>query len=178
LTEDFVATQSVFLVSRGILLLLLSGDAFARDMLTPPPARADESAQVQRGRYMVQIGGCNDCHTQGYAENSGAVDEKHWLLGSSLGWSGPWGTTYPANLRLLAQNFTESQWLVMARSQWRPPMPWFNLRAMSDEDLGAIYRYIRHMGPAGEPAPAYVPPDRKPMTPVVSFGPSPPPGIQ
>ncbi len=44
---------------------------------------------------------------------------------------------------------------------------------MSDDDLGAIYRYLRYLGPAGERAPAYVPPDRKPMSPVVTFGPAP-----
>jgi hypothetical protein len=43
----------------------------------------------------------------------------------------------------------------------RPPMPWFNLRAMHDADLVAIHRYLRSLGPRGEPAPAYVPPGGK-----------------
>ena len=41
-------------------------------------------ADVQRGRYLVQIGGCNDCHTPGYANANGKVDEKLWLTGDKL----------------------------------------------------------------------------------------------
>lgn len=52
-------------------------------------------------------------------------------------------------------------------------MPWFNVRAMTDADLRALYRYVRHLGPAGKPAPAYLPPDQAPGAPVVEF-PAPP----
>jgi hypothetical protein len=53
-------------------------------------------------------------------------------------------------------------------------MPWFNLRDMTESDVRAIYRYIRHLGPAGGEAPAYVPPDKEPKPPFVTF-PAPPP---
>ncbi len=56
--------------------------------------------QVERGRYLIQIAGCNDCHTANYAPSGGKVPEKEWLTGDALGWRGPWGTTYPTNLRL------------------------------------------------------------------------------
>jgi mono/diheme cytochrome c family protein len=135
--------------------------------------KKEMSADAKRGRYLVQIAGCNDCHTPGYTANASKVDEKLWLTGDMLGWRGPWGTTYPANLRLVVQNLTEAQWLKHARNEWRPPMPWFNLHDMTDGDLRAIYRYIRHLGPAGEPAPVYVPPDKEPNPPFVQF-PAPP----
>ena len=131
------------------------------------------NADVKRGKYLVQTAGCNDCHTPGYPPSNGKVDEKLWLTGDKLGWRGPWGTTYPANLRLSAANMTEAQWLVRARSEMRPPMPWFNMRDMTDRDVRAIYRYLRFMGPVGEPAPSYVPPDRTPNPPFVQF-PAPP----
>ena len=134
------------------------------------------SDAAKRGRYLVQITGCNDCHTPGYAPMESKVDEKLWLTGDGLGWRGPWGTTYPANLRLVAASMTEEQWVVRARSpQLRPPMPWFNVRDMSDRDVKAIYAYLRYMGPAGQPAPTYVPPDQTPKGPFVQF-PAPPPG--
>lgn len=126
-------------------------------------------ADARRGRYLVRIGGCNDCHTPGYPMASGKVDEKLWLTGDSLGWRGPWGTTYPANLRLVAQKLTEDQWVTSARRELRPPMPWFNLRDMADRDLRAIYRYLKYVGPAGVPAPAYVPPGDEPKPPYVQF---------
>jgi len=44
-------------------------------------------------------------------------------------------------------------------------MPWFNLNAINEQDSLAMYEYIRHLGPAGAPAPAYVPPDQSPKTP-------------
>jgi len=58
-------------------------------------------------------------------------------------------------LRLRLDTMTEAQWLVYARNlRTRPPMPWFALAEQTDEDLRALYAYIRHLGPAGQPAPA------------------------
>ena len=51
----------------------------------------------------------------------------------------------------------------------RPPMPWWNLRAMSDEELSAIYRYVRAAGPAGRLMPAALPPGQAPAPPFVQF---------
>ncbi len=121
-------------------------------------AHAADDATLARGRYVVRIGGCNDCHTPGYPQSGGTVPEREWLTGVPVGWRGPWGTTYAANLRLAVQTVGEDQWLVYARTERRPPMPWFALRDMSDDDLRAMYRYIRSLGPAGQPMPAYLPP--------------------
>ena len=88
-----------------------------------------------------------------------------------MGFQGPWGVSYPANLRLTVQSMTEAEWLVFARAERRPPMPWFNLRAMSDQDLTDIYRYIRSLGPAGAAAPAPVGPGGKVSTPYIDFVP-------
>ena len=44
---------------------------------------------------------------------------------------------------------------------------------MSDSDLRVVYRYIRHLGPAGAEAPAYVPPGQEPKPQYVQF-PAPP----
>lgn len=146
-----------------VALTILMSDSLAQ-------ASSGDPASLDRGRYLVQIGGCNDCHTPGYSQSAGQVPEAQWLTGDSLGWRGPWGTTYPANLRLYMQNLTEEQWLAVAHNlKTRPPMPWFDVRAMSTEDLGAIYRFIKSLGPAGKPAPAYVPPDREPKGPYILF---------
>ena len=140
----------------------------------PVYAQKSDDAQIKRGRYLVQIGGCNDCHTAGYAPSGGKVPEAQWLLGDALGWHGPWGTTYATNLRLYMQDLTEEQWVKKAKTlNARPPMPWFNVRAMTTADLRAMYRYIRSLGPGGNPAPAYLPPDKTPPEPVVRF-PAPP----
>jgi mono/diheme cytochrome c family protein len=119
----------------------------------------------------VATTGCNDCHTVGYPESGGKVPEAEWLTGSPVGFAGPWGTTYPANLRLTAQALSEEAWMVRARSALRPPMPWFSLRDMSDSDLRAMYRYIRSLGAKGTMAPAYVAPGGKVTTPYIEFVP-------
>jgi mono/diheme cytochrome c family protein len=150
-----------------VVMGLLAADAATAD----PAGTAVQDASVQRGRYLVQIGGCNDCHTAGYAEKAGDVPESEWLTGLAVGFQGPWGTSYPANLRLALQAMSEDQWLSYARVPRMPPMPWFNLRDMSDADLRAMYRYIRSLGAAGELAPPNAPPGGRVRTPVIVFVP-------
>lgn len=136
----------------------------------PAAAPAADAKSIERGRYLARIAGCNDCHTPGYAQAGGKVDEKLWLTGDTLGWQGAWGTTYPSNLRLVLAKMSEQEWVRVAKSaQYRPPMPWFALHDMSEADLRAIYRYVRHLGPAGEPAPAYLPPGQAAKGPVIAF---------
>ncbi|MCX7892288.1 MAG: cytochrome c [Burkholderiales bacterium] len=133
-------------------------------------APADKRA-LERGKYLARIGGCNDCHTAGYMERAGQVPESDWLAGSAVGFQGPWGTTYPANLRLLAQSMSEGQWVARFRTEMRPPMPWFNLKAMSDADVRALYAFVRSLGAKGDPMPAYVPPGQAVTTPYFVFVP-------
>lgn len=127
-------------------------------------------AEQQRGRYIVQIAGCNDCHTPNYAMSGGKVAEAEWLTGDRLGWNGPWGTTYPSNLRNYFSRVSEADWLKTARqANYRPPMPSSVLHDMSTADLRAVWRFVRALGPAGEEAPAYLPPTQQPEGPVVRF---------
>ncbi len=171
-------TKSSAAVSGTIAVLLLACTgpvalaAPAKPSATQPSA-ADARA-IERGRYLVKITGCNDCHTPGYGESAGKVAEAQWLTGDRLGWRGPWGTTYAANLRLHMAALSEDAWVKEAKTQeFRPPMPWYSLHAMTEPDLRAIYRFVRHLGPAGEPAPAYLPPNQEPPQPYVAF-PAPP----
>ena len=120
--------------AKGISVLLLASIASGSSVATAADKAADKR-QIDRGRYLATIGGCNDCHTPHYMERDGRIPEAEWLTGSAMGFQGPWGTTYPANLRLIAQNMTEAQWIARARAPMRPPMPWFNLAKMSDADL-------------------------------------------
>jgi hypothetical protein len=130
---------------------------------------------VAVGEYLVSIGGCNDCHTPGWNQNPGKIPVAQRLIGSPVGWNGPWGTSYPTNLRLLVQSMTLDAWVkYVAVMQPRPPMPWFNMRSMSDADQRAMYAYIRSLGPAGEAAPAALPPGQKPTTPYLDAMPRPP----
>ncbi len=133
-------------------------------------AKSPDTKQIERGRYLVKISGCNDCHTARYAQKAGKVPEQEWLTGDRVGWRGPWGTTYPSNLRTFMNAISESQWIKVAHTaEFRPPMPWFALHDMTEQDLRAIYRFVKHLGPSGDPAPAYLPPDQEPKGPYVLF---------
>jgi mono/diheme cytochrome c family protein len=126
--------------------------------------------QLEHGRYVVEIGGCNDCHTAGYANAGGQAAESDRLKGDTLGYRGPWGTTYPSNLRLSLGKMTEDQWVKYAKGlMTRPPMPWFNVRAMTEADLRALYQYVKSLGSSGSPAPAFVPPDKQPKQPYIQW---------
>jgi mono/diheme cytochrome c family protein len=149
--------------------LLLSLIAFAG--AAPAAETASDQQVLERGRYLAVTSGCNDCHTPEYMQTDGNVPEPAWFTGSPVGFQGPWGTSYPVNLRLHVQNITEAQWVERARRPMRPPMPWFNLRDMDDGDLVAIYRYLRALGPAGEPAPAAAAPGVAVTTPYFDFTP-------
>jgi mono/diheme cytochrome c family protein len=173
-----MSIDQVFIFAGAALTLAFTGTAAiaADPALAKKEPRASASLNAQdRGKYMLIVGGCNDCHTAEFAARGGDVPEREWLKGSSsLGFSGPWGTTYATNLRLSLSKFSEAQWIRYAKDlKARPPMPWFNLNQWTDADLRAFYKYVRSLGPPGEPAPAFVPPDAKPSTPFVQW-PAPP----
>lgn len=150
----------------------LLGFGFAALLAAPVSATdAPNKNMVERGRYIVATSGCNDCHTPGYMQKDGKVPESEWLTGEGMGWQGPWGTTYAANLRHSLSPLTEQQWLARARGEFRPPMPGFNLRAMTDADLKAIYHYVKSLPLKGDPVPAYVPPGGQVATPYINFTP-------
>lgn len=125
---------------------------------------------IARGKYLVEIGQCNDCHTSGFAPNGGTTPEAQWLLGDSLGFRGDWGTTYPINLRKYIGLISEDEWTIKAkRLKTRPPMPWWSINVMSEEDLRALYRYIRSLGIVESAVPSYVPPGMEPKTPYIQW---------
>jgi len=83
---------------------------------------ASESTRVERGKYLVSVLGCNDCHTplkvgpagpepdlsrflSGHPEHMGALHastaQGPWLwagAATNTAFSGPWGVSYAANL--------------------------------------------------------------------------------
>lgn len=156
----------------ALSLILLAG--FAASPAASAPS-VPSAAQIERGRYLSVIGSCNDCHTPGYAPSGGKVPEAQWMTGDALGFAGPWGTTYPSNLRLRLGGMSVDEFKAYARAlRTRPPMPYWALNTMSDADLEALWAFVRSLGPAGEPAPTALPPGHEAAGPVVRF-PVPPP---
>jgi hypothetical protein len=139
--------------------------------ISAPPVLAQE-ASVERGLYVSIVGGCHDCHTQGYNESGGKIDPAKALMGSTVGFRGPWGTTYPANLRIRVSQLPEANYLTkMKNIRTLPPMPWYNVQAMNETDVRSLYLYIKSLGDPGQPAPLALPPDEEPTTPFIQLAP-------
>jgi hypothetical protein len=80
------------------------------------------------------------------------------LSGSELGWTGPWGTSYPANLTPDNEtgigSYTEDDIVTAIRTGHKksgapilPPMPWPIYANFTDEDAYAVAAYIKTIPP-------------------------------
>jgi len=143
------------------------------------PAALTAEEKVARGRYLSTVSGCNDCHTPGTLW--GAPDTTRRLAGSELGWVGPWGVAYAANLTPDSTGlgtWTEEQIVHAIRTGNRPDgrqlagiMPWMNFAHFTDEDAGAIAAYLKSLPPVVHRVPAPVPPGQKAEGSLVVFPP-------
>ncbi len=153
------------------------GDAAADTAAGAPAPHVEAADPVAAGAYLVRVAGCNDCHTAGYLREHGQVPRSEWLTGSRVGFRGPWGTTYASNLRRTVRRVSEDEWVEMLATRDRkPPMPWFNVHALSERDARAMYRFIRGLGEPGDSVPAALPPGEDPETPFYEFVPQRPDG--
>ncbi|MDC0682783.1 cytochrome C [Sorangium atrum] len=158
----------------AVLLVSIGCAAVAR---VPASPRVTAGSPEEAGRYLILVGGCNDCHTPGWDRSSGRLPTSEWLTGSDVGYRGPWGTSYAANLRISTQNLSEEAWVRMFReAAGRPPMPWLNYVTLHEGDLVAMYRFIRSLGEKGVPAPRAVSPGEEPATPYILMIPQQPKG--
>ncbi|MBL0402668.1 c-type cytochrome [Microvirga aerilata] len=90
---------------------------------------------------------------------------------TSTGWSGPWGVSFSANLTPdpetgVLSDFTEQQFIQTIRTgrhqgqgrQILPPMPWPAYSKMTDDDLKAVFAYLRQIPPVKNKVPDPLPP--------------------
>ena len=121
-----------------------------------PPARSPRGASVETGRYLVEsVALCWACHTE-RSQMTGALTGPRF--GGTKGftetddlthsWSPPNITSDPETGRL--GKMTEDQFVARFR-QGRilpgSPMPWQAFSKLNEEDLRAIYRYLKSVPP-------------------------------
>jgi mono/diheme cytochrome c family protein len=171
-----------------------SGAASETAMSKTDAAPAASMTPVERGKYLVTIAGCNDCHTpmvmgpQGLTPDMTRMLSGHpqdmesppppapsgpWIwsgTGTLTAYAGPWGISYAANLtpddETGTGTWTEDWFIASLRTgkHWgrgrdiQPPMPWRWYSKMTDEDLKAIFAYLRTIPPIHNQVPAWVPP--------------------
>ncbi len=150
---------------------------------------------IQRGEYLVNILGCEDCHSpkvfgpngpevdvtkrfSGFqaGDKLGKIDTtvlKSWLLfnGTLTAFVGPWGVSYAANISSDATgigDWKEEQFKLAIREgkfkgiaserSLLPPMPWQTFKTMKDDDLKAIFAYLKSTKPIHNIVPQVVSP--------------------
>jgi len=138
---------------------------------------------VVRGRYLVTIMSCNDCHTPGYFY--GQPDTLRRLSGSELGWVGPWGVVHARNLTPDTATgigkWSKEEIVKALRSgntpdgsQLAPIMPWMNYASiLDDNDAMAIASYLKSLPPVTHKNLDRVPPGGKMVGANVQFPPPP-----
>ena len=156
----------------------------------------NKARQIERGKYLVTIGGCHDCHTPWIAGKNGVpepdmsralsghpatfpitkqakLDGDRWGYAgaaTNTAFSGAWGVSFAANLTPHKMNGTGIWTPDIFRNTIRngrhwgvarpllPPMPWFNYRHLTDEDLNAVFAYIHTLKPIDNDVPEPLPP--------------------
>lgn len=104
-----------------------------------------------------------------------AVAQGPWLwagAATNTAFAGPWGISYAANLTSDRNTglgiWTEDMFVKAMRTgrhmgvsrEILPPMPWTSIRQASDEDLKAMYAYLRTVAPIANHVPDVEPPGR------------------
>jgi hypothetical protein len=151
---------------------------------------------VKRGEYLVNVGGCNDCHSPKNVSEKGFEIIKETMLSGypadrpiqkpdkkviGQGWyalnvdmtqaAGPWGISFSANLtpdptgigswsfEQFKKAMTEGKFKGMDGGRMLlPPMPWQNFTNMEEDDLQAIFAYLKSIKPVNNLVPAPIPP--------------------
>jgi mono/diheme cytochrome c family protein len=115
----------------------------------PPP---DISDPVKRGVFLVTISGCRDCHTP--VDHGNPIPNMDMSGGQIF--EGPWGRVVSANLTPDPSGipyYNETLFLQAIRTGYvgqRPLnqiMPWRHYGGMTDEDLKAIFAYLKTLKP-------------------------------
>lgn len=153
---------------------------------------------IERGKFLVAVGGCSDCHTPkvfgpqgpqpdttrflaGYpSENPlpkvdiDMIQPGKWVLFTQdiTAAVGPWGASFAANLTPDIETGTGSWQLEMFINAMRtgkhlgagrpilPPMPWEGIGKLSDEDLKALFNYLKSLKPIKNKVPTPLNPNQ------------------
>ena len=127
--------------------------------VTVPVPQPDFSTPVKRGEYLTQIATCNHCHTP---SNKGQPIAGLEFAGGSV-----FGDVAASNITPDPSGisyYDETLFLEVIRTghikgrALKPPMPWRTYRNMTDDDLKAMFAYLRTLKPVKHRVDNTVPP--------------------
>jgi mono/diheme cytochrome c family protein len=147
------------------------------------PSEAQTVDELARGKYLVEFGGCIDCHTPGYF--FGKPDMPRALAGSEVGFEMPGlGVFYGPNLTSDKEsglgNWTKEQIVTALQKGTRPDgrqlvpiMPWRAFAKLTPGDANAIAVYLQSLPPVNNKVPGPFGPNEKPTSFVMKVVPPP-----
>ncbi len=158
----------------GLIRSALAVAILVPALIALPAPTAAQDAQIKRGRYLVTLGGCNDCHTPGYF--FGKPDMARFLGGSEVGFEMPGlGVFHGPNLtpdpetglgtwsiEQIAAAITKGQ-----RPDGRvlaPIMPWHAFANLTAQDVRAIALYLKSLPPVSNKVPGPFGPTETPTS--------------
>lgn len=127
------------------------------------PAEPPISNPVEHGRYLVVAASCGDCHSP-MDDRGQAIPGREFAGGNSFPTGDGW-VAYTANITpdsatgigvwsrerfvgaFKARAPERSAPRPLGPNERRSPMPWIEYGGMTEEDLGAIYDYLRTLAP-------------------------------
>lgn len=139
-----------------------------------PLNKAAAQAQVDRGKYLVTIAGCNDCHTPGYF--FGKPEMNRFLAGSEVGFEIPGlGVFHGPNLTPDKEtglgNWTVEQIVTALQTGKRPDgrelapiMPWRAFANLTKDDVTAIAMFLKTIPAVKNKVPGPFGPGEKPTS--------------
>lgn len=152
-------------VKRGEYLVTIMGcaDCHAPKKMTPQGPAPDMD------RF---LSGHNSSQKLGTFDKS-ILKTGEWVVfnGQSTAFAGPWGMSFAANLtpdETGIGSWTFEQFnTAMRKGKFKglensrplmPPMPWFNYVNMAEDDMRAIFAYLKSIKPVSNVVPSYIPP--------------------
>jgi mono/diheme cytochrome c family protein len=142
---------------------IILGTALAMAGAASGGARAADAAQIARGKYLVTVSGCGDCHTPGYF--LGKPDAARYLGGSDVGFSIPGlGVFVAPNITPDKEtgigSWTTDQIVTAFTKGERPDgralapiMPWRDFAHLTKADALAMVAYLKSLPPVKHAVP-------------------------
>jgi mono/diheme cytochrome c family protein len=116
-------------------------------------AEPDVSTPEKRGKYLVTVAGCTDCHTP---QDAHGQPVQSMAFAGGFIFDGPWGRVASANItpdpsgipyydlamftQVIRTGYVKARMLNQI-------MPWHDYRGMTDEDIAGLFAYIKTLKP-------------------------------
>lgn len=196
---DYKNSLSIVIAFGAILLMFASCKNETKQYEENKALYTEQNVEneIIRGKYLVGILGCNDCHSSkrmgaegleiipklmlsGFPADRPIINFPDSLIKKGFimfypdftAAKGPWDTSFAGNLtpdetgigtwseKQFKTALTKGKFKGLENSRMLfPPMPWFNFTEMKDEDLHAIYSYLKSITPVSNVVPPYVSPE-------------------